>query len=147
MWQSFQVLHDSASLPFSVCFSPATNCCLPFTLLRMHVLCNNNNLTVYTMLLLSLIFRLIFVQDPFKAVIGKVVMMAQTIENYPVTASNISCCGTLFNATFTVQDVWHKIHGLHKTARPSSPKLLHTIQWYNPRCQPEKRPHIRKEET
>jgi len=57
------------------------------------------------MLLLSLIFRLIFVQDPFKAVIGKVVMMAQTIENYPVTASNISCCGTLFNATFTVQDV------------------------------------------
>jgi len=64
-----------------------------------------------------------------------------------VTAGNISWCGTLLNATFTVQDVWHKIHGLHEAARPSSPKLLHTIQWYNPRCQPEKRPHIRMEET
>ena len=65
-----------------------------------------------------------------------------------VTAGNISCCWTLFNSTFTVQDVWHnKIHGLHEAARRSSPKLLHTIQWYNPRCQPEKRPHIRMDET
>ena len=78
---------------------------------------------------------------------GFVVFSGWIRFNFNVTVSNISCCGTLFNATFTVQDIWHKIHGLHEAARPSSPKLLHTIQWYNPRCQPEKRPHKRMEET
>jgi len=72
-----------------------------------------------------------------------------------VTASIISCCGTLFNATFTVQDVWHKMHGLHEAAQPSSPKLLHTIHVYfglTNEVQPslstrKERPHIRMEET
>ena len=76
-----------------------------------------------------------------------VIALHSTFKRTIVTDSTISCCGTLFNATSTVQDVWHKIHGLHEAARPSSPKLLHKIQWYNPRCQPERRPHIRMEET